>query len=601
MQQELRLHGHIDDTVEYFVTVAAHDAENCHFYERDGDALRIFSPGNEMRLGSSGLTHWGNGGSFCEYMYGIDQPLADLIKPEVKNRLVLFGAGYKDGGELVFSDDTMGTISYETIFAEGHAIANCFFFVTGSIYGALKTQQEGLLLLLGRLLKRTPRVGDADDASLVDELAGLLGHKSHFYLIRLINKKHKAYYDLFQKLYFTYRNIPDSAYENLQVLAQRLGIGALQQQRIRIAVMYAHRDNRPVVDEYRDILIACHHDGTITRAENARLTRLKTLATRNKIPAKLFAPLDDNLKYEKMVDQEQDYIADTREILSSLLSRNQSLDQAINRDDMLRLLFAKRRAMHNRDYLFDQILLETSKVCDEQVHRGADVALLERMNTIIEYFDHYENSATEINNLAFMVGVRIDEHMIYAIQRSFKALERLEKNLFNQLLFDDLLVNRFMGVYGRRKIVALQHGLHAGHDMAKILMRLRHVSSDEATYGQLLTIVQELLKNKYSQTLNWECRVMFRRDVEARLQLQGISYDPFPDQIFCEVMINVEKELFYLQQLLPKIIAEKHYNLRDDFLLNSGLDRFYIEELEHEYLLRHGLEGLTLEQVGIDN
>ena len=94
---------------------------------------------------------------------------------------------------------------------------------------------------------------------------------------------------------------------------------------------------------------------------------------------------------------------------------------------------------------------------------------------------------------------------------------------------------------------------------------------------------------------------MFRRDVEARLQLQGISYDPFPDQIFCEVMINVEKELFYLQQLLPKIIAEKHYNLRDDFLLNSGLDRFYIEELEHEYLLRHGLEGLTLEQVGIDN
>ncbi|OQY24999.1 MAG: hypothetical protein B6I37_02420, partial [Desulfobacteraceae bacterium 4572_35.2] len=103
-----------------------------------------------MRLDLTGLSHWGNGGSFCEYMYGIDQPLADLIKPEVRNRLVLFGASYQGGGDLSFSDDTMGRIPYDTIFEEGHAISNCFFFVTGSIYGALETQQQGLLSLLGR-------------------------------------------------------------------------------------------------------------------------------------------------------------------------------------------------------------------------------------------------------------------------------------------------------------------------------------------------------------------------------------------------------------------------------------------------------------------
>ncbi|MDY0189456.1 MAG: TIGR04442 family protein [Desulfuromonas sp.] len=597
MQQELRLHGHVDDSIEYFVTVVARDAESCHFYERDGNGLRIFSPGNEMRLDPEGLSHWGNGGSFCEYMYGIDQPLADLIKSEVKNRLVLFGAGYRDSGELAFSNDTMGRLSYEQIFTEGHAISNCFFFVTGSIYGALKTQQEGLLLLLGKLLKRTPRVGDADDARLVDELFGLLGHRSHFYLIRLINKKHQAYHDLFQKLYFTYRTIPDTAYGNLQALAQRLGISEHQQQRIRIAVMYAHRDNRLVVDEYRAILTACHHNGTITRQENARLTRLKTLATRNKIPAALFAPLDNNLKYEKMVDQEQDYIANTREILSSLLSSNQRLDQAINREDMLRLLSAKRRAMHNRDYLFDQILLETSKVCDEKVHDGADVALLERINTIIEYFDHYENSATEINNLAFMVGVRIDEHMIYALQRSFKALERLQKNLFNVLLFDDLLINPFLGVYGRKKVVTLQQGLYSGQDNAEMLVLLRHISADESSYCQLLSVVKELLRNKYSHVLSWEYRVVIKREVEATLKIQGTLPDPFPHAIFREVMINVEKELFYIQDLLPKIIAETQRDLREDFLLNSGLDRFYVEELENEYLQRNGLQSHVLDRV----
>lgn len=597
MQQELRLHGHIDDTIEYFVTVAARGAECCHFYERDGEALRIFSPGNEMRLDVTGLSHWGNGGSFCEYMYGIDQPLADLIKPEVRNRLVLFGASYHGGGDLTFSNDTAGRIPYDAIFEEGHAISNCFFFVTGSIYGALETQQQGLLSLLGRLLKRTPRVSDSDDARLVDELFGLLGHKSHFYLVRLINKKHQAYYDLFQKLYFTYRAIPDSEYENLKTLAQRLGISERQQKRIRIAVMYAHRDNRVVVDEYRGILTACHHNGTISRQENARLTRLKTLATRNKIPAALFAPLDDNLKYEKMVDQEQDYIAETREILSSLLSGNQHLELTVNREDMVRLLFAKRQAMQNRDYLFDQILLETSKSCDERVHAGADVALLERITSIIDYFDYYESSATEINNLAFMVGVRINEQMLYALQRSYKALERLQKNIFESLLFEDLLTNTFLGSYGREKILCLRKALHANTPMLTLLTDLEKITQNEALYGHLLSSVKDQLRNKYSHSVSWGERVVLQNEVEDVLQRKGLIDGVFPLALYKEVMISVEKELFYLHELLPMIIADDDHALREDFLLNSGLDRFYIEELENDYLVRHGLEDSVLDCV----
>lgn len=597
MQQELRLHGHIDDTIEYFVTVAARDVECCHFYAREGDVLRIFSPGNEMCLDRTGLSHWGNGGSFCEYMYGIEQPLADLLKPEVRNRLVLFGAGYRDSGELSFSDDTMGRIPYDTIFEEGHAISNCFFFVTGSVYGALKTQQEGLLCLLGKLLKRTPRVAAADDARLVDELSGLLGHRSHLYLVRLIHKKHQAYYDLFRRLYFTYRAIPDDEYANLRALAQRLAIDERQQKRIRVAVMYAHRDNRMVVDEYRNILTACHHHGTISRQENARLTRLKTLATRNKIPAALFVPLDDNLKYEKLVDHEQEYIADTREILSSLLSGNQRFDSAINREDIVRLLKARAQAMQNRDYLFDQILLETSKACDERVYAGADVALLERMTTIIDYFGHYENSVAEINNLAFMVGVRIDEAMLRTLQRSYKALERLQEHLFDALLFDDLLLNKFLGVYGRKKIVSLQRSLRAGVAVAPLLDELREISRAEALYIQLLDLVKEQLRSNYSHTIRWADCGALKEQIENQLQRQGIEIPPFPEALYREVLIDLEKEFFYLQHMLPQIIAAEDTALREDFLVNSGLDRFYVEELENTYLLRHGLEDQVLERI----
>ncbi|MFA5700942.1 MAG: TIGR04442 family protein, partial [Desulfuromonas sp.] len=319
MQQELRLHGHIDDSIEYFVTVAARDAGRRHFYEILDEELRVFAPGNEIVLDRTGLTHWGNGGSFCEYMYGVEQPVPDLLKNEVANRLVLFGATFRQGGELVFSNETAGRITYDQIFSEGHAYSNCFFFLTGSVYGALKTQQEDILGLLGRSLKRTPRVKDADDARLMDELFNLLGQHSHLYLVRLINKKHKAYADLFRTLYFKYRSIPDTEYTHVKNLAQRLNVEERQQQRIRIAEMYSHRGNRAIVEEYRNILVECYHHGNITAQENARLNRLKTLALRNKIPIALFEPLDRSLGYEKMVEFPRDYIAETREIFSGLL------------------------------------------------------------------------------------------------------------------------------------------------------------------------------------------------------------------------------------------------------------------------------------------
>src|SRR5210317_1702156 len=93
--QEIRLHGHLDDTVEYFAMAAAPDAYSRYFFESTNDNLRFFSPGNEFILEKEGISHRGNGGSFCEYMFGVDQPLSDLAKTEVRNRLILYGAFYQ--------------------------------------------------------------------------------------------------------------------------------------------------------------------------------------------------------------------------------------------------------------------------------------------------------------------------------------------------------------------------------------------------------------------------------------------------------------------------------------------------------------------------
>ncbi len=133
MHKDIRLHGYIDDTIEYYAIAAGIDAHKRYFFNIDQnneDQLRFFASGNEFIIGTTGIAHRGNGGSFCEYMFGVDQPLADLAKGDVINRLVMYGATYDEAtGLLKFSDRTESILSYEKIFFDGNAVCNYFCFI----------------------------------------------------------------------------------------------------------------------------------------------------------------------------------------------------------------------------------------------------------------------------------------------------------------------------------------------------------------------------------------------------------------------------------------------------------------------------------------
>src|SRR5919108_4896285 len=150
MHRDIRLHGHIADRIEYYAIVAGEDAHRRYFFnaaEGEDSELRFFSPGNEFVIGPGGIRHSGNGGSFCEYMFGVDQPVADLAKGDVINRLVMYGARSEaEGGNLFFSDRTGGQVGFEKIFFEGNAVANYFFFLSSArLAGTLRDQQEVIL------------------------------------------------------------------------------------------------------------------------------------------------------------------------------------------------------------------------------------------------------------------------------------------------------------------------------------------------------------------------------------------------------------------------------------------------------------------------
>jgi uncharacterized protein (TIGR04442 family) len=606
MHKDIRLHGYIAKYIEYFAIAASVDAHKRYFFnidQKDEKEIRFFAPGNEIVLGPEGVSHHGCGGSFCEYMFGVDHPIADLTKGEVINRLVMYNCHYdNESGALKFGDQNDGFQSYEKIFFDGNAVCNYFFFLhSPKISGPLKKQQEQILKFLGKTIKRSAAVREENDNAIIAEVFPLLRDiKAQFFLFKLINKRHQEYCNLFRSLYLKNKKISDDEFAVLAALAGMYDIDCYQQERMRIDVMYKHPDNRRIVDEYKNILIACNRKGEINKLENARLTRLKTLSVRNKITNALFYPLDEMLKHDKrMVDlEENDYISETRQILEGLFFSANQIESVIDRDDMLKLLYAKKKATENRDHAFEEILLAATKACDEKIRDGADISILEGFSYIITYFDRYDSASSVINQLAFMENVRISEEMIRSLLGSKAEFDLIKPGLFDDLFIAGILENKYVGNYGRKKVKALTDGLRLIEEKSLttsgLLQKLHAMNEEERLFLVILELVRDRIRNFYSKYSTKADQELLKREITYDLRHRKQLGQEIPDKLFTEVILAIKKEAIYIHNILPTVVTEKNTLLREDFLENSGLDRFYVEELEREYF---SLNNINMEEL----
>jgi uncharacterized protein (TIGR04442 family) len=592
---------------EYFVMVAGNDAYQRYFFNivQEDDQLRIFSPGNEIIISPAGISYQGNGGNFCEYMFGVDQPSSDLSKPEIINRLVMYGAHPDEDGSVRFSDRTSGSETFDNIFFEGNAVCNYFFFVHSNLLSRkLKNQQEELVKRLGKSIKRSESVGIEHDDALISELYPLLGDESsQLFVVKLIQRHHREYRNLFRNFYFKNKKISDEDYARLVTVATTYKIDRYQQERIRIDVMYRNPANKRIVDEYRNILLACNDKGEINNLDNARLTRLKTLSVRNKIPGALFYTLDEMLKKGRNLkhDQESDYIAATREILEGIFFREINIESRIDRADMLKLIQGKKRAMENRDHSYDQLMLDASKVCDEKIRDGADSSLLDGFSYVITYLDRFDTVSNLVSQLAFMENVKINEEMLRGLLEHKAAFDNLHDGCFQELFIRELFANAYLGSFGRRKVKTLMEGLTSieGRRLAieELHLQLSEIDQEERIAIVLLEHVRDRIRNFYSKFTTKADQEALRREVVEELKTKKLIGTDIPDHLFNETIFTIKKEAMYLHSLLPQIIAERNIGLREDFLDNSGLDRFYVEELERNYYEKNGLDIIELYQI----
>jgi hypothetical protein len=318
--------------------------------------------------------------------------------------------------------------------------------------------------------------------------------------------------------------------------------------------MYRHPDNKRVVDEYRDLLLSGISKDTFQNSEFARLRRLRTLGIRNDIPSVLFDTLDELLLRGKKIQEieEPEYLKETRSILQSIFFKDPSLRKHIINEDIVRLIKAKQIAYSKGDKSFEHILIGTVKACDE--------------------------IARETNDFSLFLDVK----------------------LFDDIFIKELLNNKYITSYGREKINAISKGIKkistGEASLRDVISDLKMVTDEERLYHQVHAGLKERMRSFFPGLGTKNGREKVREDIARELAEKGIVTE-VSKKLFAMVFIDLGKESFYLNHLLPLIIQNKDTALREDFLNNSGLDRFYIEMLEKEYFENRKLDFTLLESI----
>ena len=142
MIREIKLHGKANEKLDYYVTITGADLSSRYCYESLPEGDRFFSGGNEFVIQGHGVRYMGTGGSLCEYMFGVDLPLKDLLRKDVSNRLVMYGAFYDNTDNITFTNNTTGGETYDKVFLSGNAVSNYYFFIHAGQKAETKEMQR---------------------------------------------------------------------------------------------------------------------------------------------------------------------------------------------------------------------------------------------------------------------------------------------------------------------------------------------------------------------------------------------------------------------------------------------------------------------------
>jgi len=209
-----------------------------------------------------------------------------------------------------------------------------------------------------------------------------------------------------------------------------------------------------------------------------------------------------------------------------------------------------------------------------------------------------------VNRLAFMDDIELSPEQVRSLMGNMQVFEGLRRGLFQSLFVDPIVNNEYALSYGKKKLYALTLGLlsmqNAEASVADVVQSIRDINRNERAYFAVYRLARRRMANFYLELNTAEGRETFRREIKSEIAHDpdlGDLQDVVTESLLEDVITKIRLEAFYINQLLPRIIEENDVKVRNDFLSNSGLDRFQIEELESEYFELRAFPPQLLETI----
>ncbi len=287
-------------------------------------------------------------------------------------------------------------------------------------------------------------------------------------------------------------------------------------------------------------------------------------------------------------------------LVSTFLQEN-VLIQPLSPEMIAKFLLANKLARDCGNRTLEQTQLLISKACDERCKENAADETYNYFIKLIEYVHLYDDIHKQVSKLAFMETLFINDELIMSLHRSRAIFDGLESKLFERLFLTDIINSKFIGSYGKRKLSFVSNGLEmisAGLTTATdILAGLKELEKEQKLLLFILDNVRDKIRNNYSKFASKNDLEILKRLLTIELHHKKLHCDEIPDELFTKGIEIIKKEAIYYNNLLPLILRTTNRELREEFIAESGLDLFYIEELENQYCNANNIPRERLAQL----
>lgn len=607
MINKFTISGLIGNNYSYTALYCGHDlSRETYFFDNnpkgEKTAIRFFSKGSEMILSEEGLKHFGNGGYFCEYMFGDSSPISDLINPEVLNRLVLYGARHDEANRtLSFSAKTDGFVKFSELFRECNAVSNWFFFVSSKTSMEIIERQKWLLKNSGRFLKTTPLLSSKEHnpyPRLANRLMKKLPEDElHLLLIRVVNIPAKKYFDLVDE---NFEFDPLFTSPKWKERDSTISLDEHIKERIRLDAIYKHENNKKIVDTYKMLLVEAQKHKNLPQSAQNYIYRYKSLIKRKNLPPLICEHIEKKFPVKVKPDRSEDYIGEFKLVFSNLLFTEHSFREDLVKSDLRILLMAKHRAFLDNNKNFEQILIDLGKKLDEINDEALRIKQMDFFSRVVTYFDYYDSCTEAIANLALGRDGIMDKTKIRGLMKYYETFNGIEDKFFEKLFIEPIIEKQILSNYGIKKLNMLMLGfeeIRAGTGSEDDLIdSLNDLTREEDSYKK---ITQAIRKEASWKAFNYSSKDTVRELREKVLQktpdiqVKGSLLH----EIFNRALQDYNLEAIYFSETIPEMILTSSWEHRNEFMKTSGLDPLRIEEIEAMYCRKNNLSSNYLSSI----